>query len=394
MKPLRVGTVFSGIGAVEHALLRMKLPHKIIFACDNNKFVKQSYIANYKPMEWYDDIMDLDGMAYRDKLDLLAGGPPCQSFSMIGKRAGIDDPRGLLTFKFLDLIRDSQPRMFIFENVKGLLNHDKGCTWRKLYRRFEDLEYNVSWEVLNSKDYGIPQHRDRLFVVGFKNGDVARGQYTSNRAEQQFKFPDKKPLVLTMQDMLEDAPPSKYFLPEKGIKFVTSEKNLAKKYTQIDGNVQLCQKANQQFNWHGHFITNPRQVDTKYTITDNCVKYALNTRTKNYAPVKTDLEVAQPLLQSIPKCHRTGVDNVTDERGLRKLTPRECLRLMGFDDTFKIVVSDLQAYRQSGNSIVVDVLIMLIAKMLKYERNCNTQTSEVPARFRHKFLDICTEATL
>ena len=214
---------------------------------------------------------------------------------------------------------------------------------------------------MNSKHYGVPQHRDRLFVVGFRN--------SHDKELPEFEFPEKIPLSVTI--LLEDTPNPKYFLPEKGIKFVTKQKNLDKKYTKIDGDIQLCQKANQQFNWHGHFIMDKRKpVDNKYILSNNVRKYVMSTGTKNYhTKIKTDLEIARPLLQSMHKCHRAGVDNyVTDNRGLRKLTPRECMRLMGFDDTYKIVVSDLQAYRQSGNSIVVNVLIELISNMIKYDK--------------------------
>ena len=366
---MQLGSVFSGIGAIEHALQRMNMKHEVVFACDNNKFVKKSYFANYDIDEdrWFDDIRHIDGAQYRDALDLLAGGSPCQSFSMIGNRRGTGDSRGMLIYEYIDLIKKSQPRMFIFENVKGLMTHDKGKTWRTIYEEFNSGGYSVFWKPMNAKDYGIPQHRDRLFVVGFRNRE--------ENPMPEFEFPEKTPLSVTMQDMLEDTPNPKYFLPEKGVKFVTKKKNLDKKYTQIDGDIQLCQKANQQFNWHGHFVMDRcRDVDDKYILNENTKRYVLNTGTKNYyTRVKTDLNVARPLLQSMHKCHRAGVDNyVTDSRGLRKLTPRECMRLMGFDDTFKIVVSDLQAYRQSGNSIAINVLIALISRMIAYDKEHNS----------------------
>jgi DNA (cytosine-5)-methyltransferase 1 len=182
-----------------------------------------------------------------------------------------------------------------------------------------------------------------------------------------------------MQDFLEDYIDSKYYLKEKGIKFVTSSKNRQKRYTQINGEIALCQKANQQFNWHGDFIFDNKQpydfnefifnieeVEEKYYLSDKIKSYVLSSGTKNFKTcIKTDLEIARPLLQSMHKMHRAGVDNyVTHNRGrIRKLTPKECLRLMGFTDDFKQVVSDTQLYRQAGNSIVVDVLIALLKQM-------------------------------
>ncbi len=349
-KKLKVATVFSGIGAFEHALYRMNIPHDIVFACDVDKFVKQTYFANYDINEeqWYNDISNIDGTKYSD-IDLFVGGSPCQSFSMVGKRKGFDDTRGLLVFEYIRILNEIKPKVFIFENVKGLLTHNSGDTWGIIYNEFKKLGYNVNFQILNARNYGIPQNRERLFVVGFKD-------------KIDFEFPKPIPLNITMQDLLEDIPEAKYFLPEKGVAFVTKEKNLKKRYTQINGSVALCQKANQQFNWHGDFV----EYIEKYYLSEKVKKYVMATGTKNFRTIaKTDLEVARPLLSTMAKMHRAGVDNyITRNSRLRKLTPRECLRLMGFSDTFKIEVSDTQMYKQSGNSIVVDVLIHLINNIL------------------------------
>ena len=262
MKNIRLATVFSGIGAVEQAFKRLQLTHSIVFACDNDKFVKQSYLSNYPISEenWYNDIHDIDGKEYKNKVDILVGGSPCQSFSMVGKRKGLEDFRGLLIYEFMRLIKEIKPKTFIFENVKGLLSHDSGKTWAILLEAFEGLGYTIHKDVLNAKDFGIPQNRERLFVVGFKK-------------MRAFSFPISFKLEVTMQDFLEDVVPNKYFLPEKGVKFVTDNKNLKKKYTQINGTVALCQKANQQFNWHGDFIS---------AHTESMDKYFLSNKVQNY----------------------------------------------------------------------------------------------------------------
>ena len=359
---LKLATVFSGIGAVEHALQRMKIPYKIVFACDTDKFCKESFFANYNINEsrWSDDVHDIRGRKFKGKVDLLVGGSPCQSFSMVGKRKGLEDSRGLLIYEFARLVKEIKPKIFIYENVKGILNHGKNETWKKLKKELEKTKYNIHIKVLNSKDYGIPQNRERLFVVGFR------------KPRPDFKFPESVELKIAMKDLLEDNPNSKYFLPEKGRRFVIKEKNLRKRYTQINGNVALCQKANQQFNWHGDFIMKKpkNKVDKKYFLSDKVTKYVTSSGTKNfYSNPKTDLKIARPLLATMHKMHRAGVDNYITKRGkIRKLTPRECLRLMGFDDRFKIIVSDNQMYRQAGNAIVVDVLIHLLnaIKIKKY----------------------------
>jgi DNA (cytosine-5)-methyltransferase 1 len=367
---IRLATMFSGIGAIEYALKRLKISNEIVFASDNDKFVKESYCANYKinDEQWYNDVKDIDGKKYLNKIDLLVGGSPCQSFSMIGKRKGFEDTRGTLFYEFARVIKESQPKVFIYENVKGLINHDKGNTFKTMMATFDELGYKYFYKILNSKDYGVPQHRQRIFVVGFKDKNI------------NFDFPNPIPLQNSMQDFLEDYIESKYYLKEKGVKFVTSSKNRKKRYTQINGDIAICQKANQQFNWHGDFVFEDKknaefnefifdvnQVEEKYYLSEKVSKYVLASGTKNFktSDSKTDLEVARPLLQSMHKMHRAGVDNyVTHNKGrIRKLTPKECMRLMGFQDDFKQVVSDTQAYRQAGNSIVVDVLIAILKQM-------------------------------
>ena len=367
-RTVRLATAFSGIGAIEHAFQRLGLNHQIVFAGDIDDKCKQSYFANYDIDEdrWFTDIREFDATPFKGQVDLLVGGAPCQAFSMVGRRLGFEDARGTLFYEFARLIKESEPKVFIFENVKGLYNHDKGRTWSVMSDIFKELGYDIHYRILNSKDYGIPQHRERVFCVGFKE-------------KTEFLFPAPIPLEYIMYDFLEDYIDSKYFLREKGVKFVTSHKNREKFYTQVNGEIALCQKRNQEFNWHGDFVFHPvgegedfdefvfdvRDVEEKYYLSEKVAKYVLTPGTKNFrTTIQTDLDVARPILQSMHKMHRAGVDNYVTHKGrIRKLTPRECLRLMGFKDTFHIVVADTSAYQQAGNSIVVDCLIALLKQM-------------------------------
>lgn len=366
---ITIGTLFSGIGAIEHALKRLKLNSEILFAGDIDPFVKQAYFANYKISEkdWHDDITKFNAKKYRNKIDLLVGGSPCQSFSISGKRGGLDDTRGTLFYEFARVINECKPKVFIFENVRGVINHDHGNTWKTMKNVFHDIGYSFSYKILNSKDFGIPQSRNRVFVIGFKE------------ANDDFRFPQPIELTKNMQDFLEDYTDSSYYMSEKGVKFVTKISNQKKHYTQINGKIALCQKANQQTNWHGdfifeevekklkydEFIFDVKKVDNKYYLSETVKEYVLSSGTKSYkAAPGVDQKIARTLLQSMHKMHRSGVDNYVSHKGrLRRLTPRECLRLMGFRDSFKIVVSDTQTYRQAGNSIVVDVLIALLKEI-------------------------------
>lgn len=346
---------------------RKELVDSLYAGLEERNKVKLSYMANYdlqeKDFHW--NVAFLDGKQYCEQVDLFVGGSPCQSFSLVGKQRGLEDTRGTLFYEYARLIDEIKPKVFIYENVRAVTSHDGGKTWKKMQEVFNELGYNFSFDVLNAKNYGIPQNRERLFVVGFRK-DL--------KLDKPFCFPEPVPLKLKMKDFLIDNAPGGYFLPSKGVAFVTMEKNLMKRYTQIDGTVQLCQKKNQQFNWHGDFVFQSEEEAKKnnipdlekYFLSEKVRKYVLATGTKNfYSKPKTDLDVARPLLTTMHKMHRAGVDNyVTTDGRLRKLTPRECLRLMGFSDDFKIVVSDTSMYQQAGNSIVVDVLIHIMEEIL------------------------------
>lgn len=363
---MEVQTKLDGMG--NDWVARKKYVDSLYAGLENRNKVKQSYMANYKLRDddFHWNVAFLDGKQYEGQVDLFVGGSPCQSFSLVGKQRGLEDTRGTLFYEYARLIDEIKPKVFVYENVRAVTSHDGGKTWQKMQEVFKELGYNFSWTVLNAKNYGIPQNRERLFVVGMREDLVL---------DSQFSFPQPIPLEKRMQDFLMENAPGGYFLPAKGVAFVTMEKNLSKRFTQIDGDVQLCQKKNQQFNWHGDFVfqseedacaNNIPELE-KYFLSEKVRKYVLASGTKGfYSKPKTDLEIARPLLTTMHKMHRAGVDNyVTTDGRLRKLTPRECLRLMGFSDTFKIEVSDTSMYQQAGNSIVVDVLIHIMEQILK-----------------------------
>lgn len=368
---LRTNNELSQLDSYEE---RKKYVDNLYAGKENQNKVKQSYMANYKldDQHFHWNVAFLDGNQYKDQVDLFVGGSPCQSFSLVGKQRGLEDTRGTLFYEYARLIKEIQPKVFIYENVKAILSNDEGRTWETMKEVFSSLGYKVFYtfngkpSVLNARDYGIPQNRERMFVVGFRSDMVLKNA---------FEFPAPIKLEKKMQDFLLDNVSGAYYLPKKGVEFVTSEKNLTKRYTQIDGEVALCQKKNQQFNWHGDFVfveENKNMERTmenleKYFLSEKVEKYVMATGTKNfYSRPQTDLEVARPLLTTMHKMHRAGVDNYVHTNGrLRKLTPRECLRLMGFCDSFKIVVSDTSMYQQAGNSIVVDVLIAIMNQIIK-----------------------------
>ena len=354
-RTIRLGTSFSGIGAIEHALKRLGLKTVIQFAGDIDEDCRKSYFANYDISEdrWHSDVCNFDATPFRGQVDLLVGGVPCQAFSLRGKHGGFEDTRGTLFREFARLIIECQPKVFIFENVWGMLVHDHHRTWKVIKETFEnDCGYDVYFQVLNSRDYGIPQSRDRIYCIGF-------------REETDFRYPAPVPLESTVYDYLEKDFSSKYFLRERGVHFITESVNHLKSYTQINGNVMLCQKRNQQFNWHGDFVYFPRvrsdpatpeTDDRLFRVADCEAGYYIHNFPERYG-MRGDPDGT---------CHmfRTKVADIDTSMGrFRKMTPRECLRLMGFDDSFRIAVSDTAVYKQAGNSIVVNVLMALLRQM-------------------------------
>lgn len=357
MGKLRVATVFSGIGAFEQALLKLNISHEIVFACDTGEryatfdydkvmsetkslsnnareetvsalydltkkhnYVKDAYFANYSIIKntWFTDLRFIDGKEYKNKVDIFVGGSPCQSFSAIGKRKGLEDTRGTLFYDYARLVKEIQPKVFIFENVPGMLNHDAGKTWEIIKNTFYNLGYKIHYKVLNAVDFGIPQDRKRLFVIGFKDKHI------------NFNFPKPIELTTTMFDYLENNVETKHYLGKKGFEFVTNPKY--RNRARINSSIIRTQKANQQFNWNGDFVF--EELDYKKHNQD-----ILN---------------------------RAYIGTWQGKKGVcRQLSYRECLRLMGFSDSFKIVVPNVAAYREAGNSIVVNVLEALIKEIIK-----------------------------
>lgn len=354
-RTIRLATSFSGIGAIEHSLHRLGLKCQIQFAGDIDENCKKAYFANYSitDEQWHTDVHDFDASQYKGKVDLFVGGAPCQAFSLRGKHGGFEDTRGTLFREFARIVIECQPKVFIFENVKGMLSHDKGKTWKVIKETFEnDCDYDVYYQVLNGKDYGIPQSRERIYCIGFKK-------------ETKFKYPAPIPLSKTVYDYLQKDFDKRYLLKQKGVNFITRSINYQKSYTQINGDVLLCQKRNQQFNWHGDFVFHPKIIDDISTPqTDNNL-FAIGDFEENYYIGKhVEKYAIKSLGNDIEEMMNVEPNKVDCNYGrFRKMTPRECLRLMGFDDSFKIVCSDTETYKQAGNSIIVDVLIALLKQM-------------------------------
>ena len=291
-------------------------------------FVKKAYFANYdiKEEQWHEDIRFLDAKDFNGKLDIMVGGSPCQSFSNYGKKLGLEDVRGTLFYDYARVIKEAQPKIFIYENVQNLVNHDNGQTWRTMLEVWQSLGYVLKYSILDAKDYNHPQLRTRLFLIGFRK-DIYNKPYN---------FPEKKKLTHKSSEYLEkETVDNKYYLGKKGFEWITTpSKNLRR--SRVNQDIIGCQTANQQDNWIGDFrVEHPNEHHWK----DKRIHIGQFDFKDGNGPVNA-----------------VG----------RKMTPRECMNLMGFDSTFRIVVDDSVAYRHAGNSIVVPVLKEIINSLTPY----------------------------
>jgi len=406
MKTIKVGSDFSGVGAFNQALMRLGIDYQEVFACDMDKFARETFIHNYGEPEYY-PMNVYDREIPKESLDIYMTSPPCQAFSIAGKRLGKDDKRGVLFFNSHEFIKTNKPRYFIFENVKGLLSDDNGNTFNEwvnllgsksvngnavMFPHEDSVPYHLYWQVLNAKNHGVPQNRERVFLIGIRDDE-----------DNSFRFPIDEHLTKRLKDVLEEDVDDKYFLSEKMINgFLAHNKR------------HIEEKGQDGFNWKPKDetqIANCLRANAALNATDNSIKIKSAT-SKGYEEAtegdsinfsvpnsetrrgRVGKQVAQTLdtacnqgVIQLNKSKESGGQqpyqqnrifdingispailanlggdrnhNINDYR-IRRLTPRECFRLMDFPDTFTWPVSDSQAYKQAGNSIVVRVLEKII----------------------------------
>lgn len=351
---LKVGSDFSGVGAFNQALIRLGIPYKEIFACDMDKYARQTFIHNYGEPEYYPTNV-YEREIPKDSLDIYMTSPPCQAFSLAGKRLGKDDKRGILFFNSHEFIQVNKPRYFIFENVKGLLSDDGGKTFSEwinmlggksvngvpvLFPYDDAVPYHLYWKVLNAKEYGVPQNRERVFLIGIRDDK-----------DNQFQFPREEHLTKRLKDVLEDDVDDKYFLSEQLLSYFSDHKQIHKergngfKFEPHDKNTKISNAISTK--------CGSRQTDPYIKVGD-------------YRTDEGFREIQDgncPTLCARAREDGSGQPITSDGYKIRRLTPRECFRLMDFPDTFTWPVSDSQAYKQAGNSIVVNLLYKLLKQL-------------------------------
>ena len=308
----KVVSLFAGIGGFDIAF--QNAGFDIIWANDFDKYCVQTYKANVGDHIVLGNINEHLGEI--PKHDILVAGFPCQPFSTLGKLKGFDDERGTLFFTIKEILKKNKTKVVVLENVKNIMNHDNGKTFKRIISELEEIGYNVFYKVLNSADFGVPQRRNRVLIVAFNNKYLKK---------KDFIYPDGYELKVTTQDLLD------------------------------------------------------KDVDDRYFISTNMIGTILGKGTKGYIVKPTiDQEICKTLTATMHKMHRASQDNYfTDiknhekycdksKTNIRKLTPNECRKLQGFPSDWKQVVSDTQAYKQFGNAVTVNVIYEVAKNIFAY----------------------------
>lgn len=387
---IRIGSDFSGVGAFNQALTRLGVDYHEVFACDRDKYARKVFLENYGHPEYFPSCV-YEREIPTESLDIYMSSPPCQAFSKAGFRMGKEDKRGILFFNSHEFIQKNRPRYFIFENVRGLTSDDDGKTFQEwinmlggksvnglplLFPYPDSVPYHIYYKVLNARDYGVPQNRERIFIVGIRDDE-----------DNKFIWPTEEYLSKGLKDVLEKDVHEKYYLSKTLLKsfLVHKERHEEKKtgflfYPRIETDVAQCLRAN------GALAATDNTICVKSRSTDLGEVYIKSATIRGYEVALSGDSVSLAHPNSKTRRGRVGRniaqtldvggghqgvlvehDEYTNEQeryNIRRLTPREYFRLMDFPDTFTWSVSDSQAYKMAGNSIVVGVLAKIIKNLL------------------------------
>jgi len=314
--------LFAGIGGFRLAL--QNLGGKCVFTSEWDKYSQKTYKANYGEHPFGDITKESTKSFIPDNFDVLCAGFPCQAFSIAGKKGGFEDTRGTLFFDVAEIIKRKQPKAFFLENVKGLFNHKSGKTLATILNVLRnELNYFVpDPEIINAKDFGVPQNRERIFIVGFrKDLDI-----------KQFKYPKPSNSDTTLDNILE--------AEEVSVKYYLSTVYLE---------TLIKHKARHESKGNGFgYDIKPNDGIASAIICGGMGRernLLIDKRLTNFKPI-------------------TNIKGKVNRQGVRKMTPREWARLQGYPDNFKIVVSDAQAYKQFGNSVAVPAIQATAKKII------------------------------
>ena len=316
--------LFAGIGGFRMAF--QNLGGECVFSSEWDEQAKKTYFANYGEVPFGDITKESTKNKIPKDFDILCAGFPCQAFSLAGKRLGFEETRGTLFFDVAEILRRYQPKAFFLENVKGLVIHDKGKTFKTILNTLDEVGYVVpDPEIVNAMYFGVPQHRERIYIVGFRK-DLGI-------SKDDFTYPEQKEVTKKWIDVREEqAVPAKYYLSTQYIQTLIRHK----------------ERHAAKGNGFGYDI-----------IPDDGIAHAIVVGGMGR---ESNLVIDFRQTDLTPT---TRIKGEVNRQGWRKMTPREWARLQGYPDDFKIVVADASAYKQFGNSVAVPAIQATAEQLLK-----------------------------
>ena len=362
--------LFSGIGGFRLGL--EQAGHKCLAFCEIDKFARQTYKANFNTQnetEWHDITKitnkEVEEFGKTHKVDIICGGFPCQSFSIAGKRRGFSDKRGTMFFEIIRFAKILKPKYLFLENVKGLLNHENGKTFQTILFTLDKLGYDVQWQVLNSKNFGVPQNRERVFIIGHLRGKCTRQIFPLSSAggtntncikpliknvSQGYRMYKVNGLSVALSSQ-GGGLGAKTGLYAINLDKPTGKNSCSKFYIKKNADVASCLAARD--------YKGLRKNST-------CVAVLTPNRLNKRQNGRRFKGIGEPMFTLTAQDKHGVAFNNKDNIKIRRLTPLECFRLQGFPDNFfykakKIGISDSQLYKQAGNSVTVNV-VYTIAK--------------------------------
>lgn len=372
---MRFLDVFSGIGGFRAGL--EKAGHTCVGHIERDVFARKSYSAIYDIKEnEYDrkDITEIEDFTeLREKVDLLCGGFPCQSFSMAGRRKGFDDVRGTMFFYLAKILEQAKPPFLLFENVKGLLSHDKGETFKTIITCLDDLGYDVEWQLLNSKNFGVPQNRERVYIIGYLRGSGGRKILPIRDTSEQVNVNGYTATIPTKYR--GGCGGETYIKNTAKIQMIGKDPKRRDTYRLYDKNGLAPTLTTAQGGGHTPFILNKGvkiKNGTKLGYQEARVGDSINIQFINNDNRRGRVGVG--VSNTLTTGGNMGTLEWSGEKyRIRKLTPKECWRLQGFsDEAFEKAkatgMSDSQLYKQAGNAVTVNV-VYAIGKLLKEVEN-------------------------
>ena len=363
----KVFSMFSGIGGFELGMLMSGHRFKFIGHSEIDKYACEIYKKHFKGVKNYGDATTIIPGELPD-FDLLTGGFPCQAFSVAGLRRGWNDTRGTLFFDIARILREKKPRHFLLENVRGLLSHDNGRTFSTILEVLSDIGYLVQWEVLNSKNFGVPQNRERVFIIGHLAGECRPEVFPFGEGYEKNGVQIKRlgsNDVFRRYNQVFDVDGACEAIDTSGggghqpCVQVGVLQNRGKIRTT---NTSTCIDANY---WKGidNHAARTAIADVKAVLTPDRAEKRQNGRRMKDSEEPMFTLTGQDI-------HGVSID----EKRIRRLTPVECERLQGFPDNFTEGISDTQRYKSLGNAVTTNVIAAIIIKLYRSNDGKNNRT--------------------